>query len=138
MAKLGSLHQVTDEIYKPNGVCFSPDYKILYAADTGRSHYPEAPSVIKAWDVIDEARLANGRDFASMELDVDGELRVGGADGIRCDAEGNLWSSAGWAGGGLRRRARVQPGRCAGRANPVCRRCVRTCVSAGASETGCS
>ena len=31
---------------------------------------------------------------------MDGELRVGGADGIRCDADGNLWSSAGWAGAG--------------------------------------
>ena len=99
-ARTGELHQVTDEIYKPNGVCFSPDYKTLYAADTGRSHYPEAPSVIKAWDVVDDAQLANGRDFASMELEVDGELRVGGADGIRCDADGNLWSSAGWAGAG--------------------------------------
>ena len=99
-AKTAELHQVTAEIFKPNGVCFSPDYKILYAADTGLSHYSEAAPVIKAWDVVDETRLVNGRVFASMELEVDGELRRGGADGIRCDTDGNIWSSAGWAGAG--------------------------------------
>ena len=96
----GKLHQVTDEIMKPNGVCFSPDYSKLYAADTGRSHYPDVPSVIKVWDVVDGERLTNGRDFASMTLEVDGEERTGGADGIRCDTDGNIWSSAGWAGPG--------------------------------------
>ncbi len=98
--KTGKLHQVTDEIFKPNGVCFSPDYRTLYAADTGMSHYPEAPPVIKAWDVVDEQRLTNERTFASMLLEVDGEERRGAADGIRCDAEGNIWASAGWAGAG--------------------------------------
>ena len=96
----GKLHQVTDEIMKPNGVCFSPDYTKLYAADTGRSHYPDAASVIKVWDVVDETRLENGRVYASMALEVDGEERTGGADGIRCDTDGNIWASAGWAGAG--------------------------------------
>ncbi len=41
-AKSGKLTKVTDEIYKPNGLCFSPDYTKLYVADTGSSHYPEA------------------------------------------------------------------------------------------------
>ena len=100
-AKTGKLHQVTDEIFKPNGVCFSPDYSKLYAADTGSSHYRDAPpGIIKVWDVRNESRLANGRVFASMALSVDGEERVGGADGIRCDVDGNIWSSAGWAGAG--------------------------------------
>ena len=98
----GRLHQVTDAIFKPNGLCFSPDYGILYAADTGLSHYgPDtAPPIIKAWDVVDEARLVNERVFAEMAMEVDGEVRVGAADGIRCDAEGNIWASAGWAGPG--------------------------------------
>jgi gluconolactonase len=100
--KSGKLHQVTDDIFKPNGVCFSPDYKKLYAADTGMSHYgpATAPPVIKVWDVVGESRLKNGRVFASMSMTVDGVEMSGGADGIRCDIDGNIWSSAGWAGAG--------------------------------------
>lgn len=93
----GALTKVTDDIYKPNGICFSPDYKKLYVADTGATHYPEAERVIKVWD-IDGAALRNGRDFTSMKLD--GFDQAGLADGIRCDVDGNIWSSAGWVGDG--------------------------------------
>ena len=34
--KSGKMDLVTDELEKPNGLCFSPDYKKLYIADTGR------------------------------------------------------------------------------------------------------
>lgn len=95
-AKSGELTKVADEIGKPNGLCFSPDYKKLYVADTGASHYPDVPKVIKVWDVVDGVRLANGKVFASMELDG----RAGMADGIRADIDGNIWSSAGWVGKG--------------------------------------
>ncbi len=37
-AKSGKIAKVADEIHKPNGLCFSPDYKKLYVADTGASH----------------------------------------------------------------------------------------------------
>ncbi|GIW79026.1 MAG: hypothetical protein KatS3mg105_0833 [Gemmatales bacterium] len=57
------LEKVTDEIFKPNGLCFSPDYKKLYIADTGASHYEKAPRNIKVWDVVDGKKLANGREF---------------------------------------------------------------------------
>jgi gluconolactonase len=90
------VHLVTDEIFKPNGLCFSPDYKKLYVADTGASHYPEAPKNIKVWDIADEKSLTDGREFASMELDG----KAGLADGIRADADGNVWASAGWVGDG--------------------------------------
>lgn len=90
----GNVDKVTDEIFKPNGLCFSPDYKKLYVADTGATHYPEAPKVIKVWDV-NGVKLSNGRVFCSMKLDRVGE---GLADGIRCDIDGNVWSSAGWVG----------------------------------------
>ncbi|MDP6553119.1 MAG: SMP-30/gluconolactonase/LRE family protein [Pirellulaceae bacterium] len=94
----GKLTQLTDEIVKPNGLCFSPDYKKLYVADTGASHYPGTPEVIKSWDIIDDKRLANGRVFASMQLD--GFEKAGFADGIRADVDGNIWASAGWVGEG--------------------------------------
>jgi len=92
------MQLVTDEIFKPNGLCFSPDYKHLYVADTGSSHYKEAPKNIKVWDVVDSTKLANGREFTSMALD--GFDAAGLADGIRCDVAGNIWASAGWVGDG--------------------------------------
>jgi gluconolactonase len=91
----GQVERVADEPFKPNGLCFSPDYKRLYVADTGVSHYPQAKSVIWVYDV-DGKRLRNPRTFASMEYNG----KTGFADGIRCDEDGNLWASAGWVGDG--------------------------------------
>ena len=90
----GKVTMVTDEIFKPNGLCFSNDYKIMYVADTGASHYDTKPN-IKAWDV-NRDKLTNGREFTSMELDG----KYGFADGIRADEDGNIWASAGWVGDG--------------------------------------
>jgi gluconolactonase len=67
-AKTARMEMVTDEIFKPNGLCFSPDYKKLYIADTGSSHYPQAPKNIKVWDVADSKSLRNGKQYVSMEL----------------------------------------------------------------------
>ena len=36
-----------------------------------------------------------------MKLESGDKVLDGGADGIRCDVDGNLWSSAGWAGAGF-------------------------------------
>ncbi len=94
-AQSGAVTKVADEPFKPNGLCFSPDYRTLYVADTGASHYPEAQKIIWAFDV-DGPRLRNPRTFASMNL----EGKAGMADGIRTDERGNLWSSAGWVGDG--------------------------------------
>ena len=94
-AETGKMDMVTDEIYKPNGLCFSPDYKKLYVADTGASHYDDAPKNIKVWDV-DGTKLGKGREFTSMELNG----KAGFADGIRADVDGNIWASAGWVGDG--------------------------------------
>jgi gluconolactonase len=94
------ITQVTDEIFKPNGLCFSPDYKKLYVADTGASHYKQAKEIIRVWDVVDGKTLANGKDFCSMSLEVKGRKVAGFADGIRCDVDGNVWASAGWVGDG--------------------------------------
>jgi gluconolactonase len=95
----GKVEKVTDEIFKPNGFCFSPDYKKVYVAETGATHYPEAPKNIKVWD-IDGASLKNGREFASMKMDLNGKEVAGLADGIRCDKDGNIWAGSGWVGEG--------------------------------------
>lgn len=93
--RTGKLTKVADQPFKPNGICFSPDYRTLYVADTGPSHYAEAKPIIWAFDVSGET-LTNARTFASMEMDG----RAGFADGMRCDEDGNLWASAGWVGDG--------------------------------------
>jgi len=88
----GKATVVTDELEKPNGLCFSPDYSKLYITDTGASHKLGHPRQILVYEVVDNARLGNGRVFCDM-----GSVT---ADGIRCDIDGNIWSSAGWAGEG--------------------------------------
>ena len=35
-----------------------------------------------------------------MAMELDGKTVAGFADGIRCDEDGNIWSSAGWVGAG--------------------------------------
>lgn len=93
----GQMAMVTDELFKPNGLCFSPDYKKLYVAETGATHYPNAPKNIKVFDVADSRTLRNGRQYVSMEWPGKG---AGLADGIRCDRDGNVWVGAGWVGAG--------------------------------------
>lgn len=95
-AQTRKVEKVTDEIFKPNGLCFSPDYQKLYVVDTGASHYPDAPRNIKVWGVVDGKRLRDGQEFASMEF----EGKAGFADGIRADVDGNIWAGAGWVGDG--------------------------------------
>lgn len=93
--KSGTITKVADEPFKPNGLCFSNDYRKLYIADTGISHYPEAKNVIWVYD-LDGDKLKNPRVFTNMELNG----KSGFSDGIRCDEDGNVWSSAGWVGDG--------------------------------------
>lgn len=164
----GKIEKVTDELEKPNGLCFSPDYKKLYVVDTG------APKNILVFDVVDGVKLGKSKVFAhsnptfekvypaqaarmkviGAELEehrkngsnrrrqiipapgekvpvvpnnaafdnfkaLEAELETlhkdfqvwakkyaqfarskGGSDGVRCDIEGNVWASAGWAGDG--------------------------------------
>lgn len=96
-AKTGKMDKVLDDMYKPNGLCFSPDYKKLYVCETGSSHYPDAPKNIRLYDVVDGVAARNGKQFTSMELPGTG---TGMADGIRADAQGNIWAGAGWVGKG--------------------------------------
>ena len=94
-SKTGQLDMVTDELSKPNGLCFSHDYKKIYVVDTGR------PGGITMWDLVDGKKIQNKRPFATMSLKTaKGELN-GGTDGVRADVDGNIWASAGWAGEGF-------------------------------------
>ena len=89
-ANTGAATVVDDMLEKPNGLAFSPDCKILYVSDTGVSHKPGHPRQIHAFDVTDDNTLANHRVFCDLGTAV--------PDGFRVDVDGNVWSSAGWAG----------------------------------------
>ena len=88
----GDMSVVTDEVNKPNGLCFSPDYRTLYVTDTGA----EPPLPVYRWEVSGR-ELRTRRTFCEMVYDG----KSGGADGIRADVGGNIWASAGWAGDGF-------------------------------------
>ena len=81
----GGIKRVTDDIDAPNGLCFSPDYSLLYVSNTG------AGQDIRVWDV-DGDILRNGRTFAELVDPTTGSRTS--ADGIRCDVDGNVWAGA--------------------------------------------
>jgi gluconolactonase len=82
----GAVAPVVSDFAQPNGLCFSPDESLLYIAESGSSHDPSVPSVIRRFRVT-EGGLSGGEDFATLDN--------GLPDGIRCDVAGNVWSSAG-------------------------------------------
>lgn len=98
--KTGKIEKMTDEPFKPNGLCFSHDYKKVYIAETGASHYEKAPRNIWVFDLIDGKKLGPMKEFVSMEMELKGKKVAGFSDGIRCDVDGNIWSSSGWVGDG--------------------------------------
>lgn len=88
--KTGQIEMATDELYKPNGLCFSPDFKKLYICDTGATHYPKAPREIRVYD-MNGTKLTNSKQFVATAWD----NYAGIADGIRADTDGNIWAGIG-------------------------------------------
>ncbi len=83
----GSLRVMADDFAGPNGLCFSPDERLLYVAESGPQFAPDPAQCIRVFDVLDDGqRLSEGRAFHKVE--------PGFADGFRCDEDGNIWSSA--------------------------------------------
>jgi gluconolactonase len=85
----GAVNVVVDDFVQPNGLCFSPDEKKLYVVDSGITH--GGPAHIRSFDVdIATGKVTNGKVFAEG-------FAPGLTDGIKCDVEGNIWCSMGWA-----------------------------------------
>jgi gluconolactonase len=82
-----------DQVPDPNGLAFSPDFRTLYVASTGRGPGDAGPGGngdLHAFDVTTDNRLANHRLFSDCRID-----GVGcGPDGVRCDVYGNVWASS--------------------------------------------
>lgn len=79
--KTKTVTAVIKDFDKPNGLCFAPGEKTLYVADSGK------PRHIRAFPVNKDGTLGAGKVFATIDK--------GGPDGIRCDAQGRVWSSSG-------------------------------------------
>jgi gluconolactonase len=88
--KTGHIELATDELAKPNGLCFSPDLKKLYICDTGITHYPNARKEIRVYD-LDGTKLRNSKTFLTTAWDD----YIGIADGIRADKDSNIWAAIG-------------------------------------------
>jgi len=90
----GELSAQVSTLRMPNGLCFSPDARMLYVADSGADMGPESsfdengPREVHAFDLSKEGRVISaGRIFARASKGV--------PDGIRCDEEGYLWIATG-------------------------------------------
>jgi gluconolactonase len=85
---------VTEEqVPDPNGLCFSPDYKKLYVASTGKGPGDTGPGGkgdVHVFDVGTNNKLSNGKLFADFMID---GIKCG-PDGVRTDVNGNLWASS--------------------------------------------
>src|SRR5205814_835452 len=65
--KSADIRVMADDFVKPNGLAFSADEKILYVADSGRSHDPDGPHHIRAFDVGAKGKLTKSRIFCAVD-----------------------------------------------------------------------
>jgi gluconolactonase len=79
-----TILEVITNLAKPNGLCFSPDETKLYVADNGT--YANS-GIIKLYSVTSSNTLTGGSTFCTVGNGI--------ADGLRCDVDGRVWSSAG-------------------------------------------
>ncbi len=73
------LKLVNSEFVYPNGLCFSPDEKLMYVNCSRKR-------LIRVYDVTADGGLANGRVFVCYS-----DPTRGNPDGIKCDVEGNVY-----------------------------------------------
>jgi gluconolactonase len=78
----GEVTRVVDDIPSMNGLAFSPDEKTFYA-NGSQDRY------IRRYDVRSDGTLANG----ALLIDLNAEPASGITDGMKVDANGDLWST---------------------------------------------
>jgi gluconolactonase len=83
----GAISLMIGDFVQPNGLAFSPDESVLYVADSGASHDPNAPRHIRAFAV--EGGGHRVRDLGPFAI-----IDNGVPDGFRLDADGWIWCSA--------------------------------------------
>lgn len=82
--KTGAVTLISKDFIKPNGLCLSPDEKILYVADTEGAHAPsEIKGDIMAFTRNEDGTYGNPKQFCQLP----------GPDGIKVDVKGNVWAT---------------------------------------------
>jgi gluconolactonase len=82
----GRLDRIIDTLDKPNGIAISANGQKLYVSDTGYSNRSDGSHHIFRYDLMDG--------FARNMI-VFREIQPGACDGLRIDADGHVWSTAG-------------------------------------------
>lgn len=80
MPESGAIELLCKERNHPNGLCFSPDERILYVDDSSTQD-------IYAYDVAVDGTIRNGRLFARL----DSSVGAGVPDGLKVDVRGNVY-----------------------------------------------
>src|SRR5258708_3198606 len=82
-----------EQVPDPNGLVFSPDYRRLYVASTGKGPGDTGPGgkgEVYSFDVGSDNRPSNRRLFTNCMVD---DVKCA-PDGLRVDVEGNVWMSS--------------------------------------------
>ena len=77
----GECIRISGDFMKPNGVCLSPDGKLLYVDDSNDKN-------VSVFDVQPDGTAINKRVFCVLKVKTGS---VSGADGLKVDTEGNLY-----------------------------------------------
>jgi gluconolactonase len=82
-----------EQVPDPNGLTFSPDFKKLYVASTGKGPGDTGAGgkgEVYVFDIGADNKAANRKLFSEFVID---GVKCS-PDGLRCDVEGNLWASS--------------------------------------------
>jgi gluconolactonase len=79
----GRVQALVRDLNRPNGLAFSPDFRVLYVNNSD-----PAKNLVMRYDVAADGTLANGRVFADLTSKIDGL-----ADGLKVDAKGNVYTT---------------------------------------------
>ena len=82
----GDIRIAAGDFDGPNGLAFSPDESRLYVSETGDQTRPNTSQFIRVFDVAPDGALSGGGIFHT--------IAPGYCDGMKVDADGNVWSSA--------------------------------------------
>ena len=77
----GELELLVKDFAKPNGLCFSPDEKLLYIADSSNLRH------VRVFKVAQDGTLRGGEVFARISSE------KGAPDGMKVDVEGRLYAA---------------------------------------------
>ncbi len=79
----GKVQAVVRDLNRPNGLAFSPDFKVLYVNNSDA-----AKNLVMRYDVAADGTVGHGKVFADLTSKVEGL-----ADGLKVDAKGNVYTT---------------------------------------------